>query len=197
MRSAFRLFLLGLVAVSFLTIGCGEDRGKVAGDEADTADTTGATETAEIGRGADGSYSVAEFRKARIAMNRELVEIAGSIETVEDAEKAEPKIEQAMSNMAGMYIGLAGEMEKMSTTSLREFAGLPNISSDPEVLEWNRKVDSAMMKLAQEHPDVAAKLNEIGERNHRRWMQPMQSAQMKINQIISGTATPPDTGSKE
>ncbi|MCB0713711.1 MAG: hypothetical protein KDD67_15395 [Ignavibacteriae bacterium] len=177
MKSEFKLFILSLFAVSLITVGCGD---KSEGDDAKTDSTATSEEVAPSG----GSASVADFKAGMIELSKQMIEVAEDVETVADAEAAEPKVEKAMTSIASLFTGLADNIDKMTLEELKGLQDMQNIGEDPEVKKWMDQAEAAMDKLKADHPEAAAKLKEIGEKHSQKMMGAMMGAMMKIGQKV-------------
>ena len=121
---------------------------------------------------------VESFKDQMIDMSKEMVEVAEDVESVEDAEAAEPKIEKAMNDFATLVDDLASNMDNMTMQEARFLQKMQDIEKDPEVKEWMEKADNAMTKLKTDHPDAAAKLEELAEKHSSK----LQTALMTLTQ---------------
>ena len=176
MKSTFKLFILSLFVVSFTAVGCGDKEGN--GDDADT------TGTSSTDAGGSGGATAADFKQGMIDLSKQMIDITEDIESVEDAQEAEPKIEKAMNDIVALFTRLADNIDKMTVAELRELQNLQTIMEDPEVKEWMDKAQAASDKLKADHPDAAAKLEEIGNKHGEKMMGAMMGAMMKIGQKV-------------
>ena len=164
-RTLVTLFSFSMAAVAFTPFGCGDDK-----------------KTEEISENTNTSSGniVQDFKDGMIELSKQIIEVTENVETVEDAEAAEPKIEKAMNSIVGLFTGLADNVDKITSEELKELESMKNIDEDPEVKEWMQKAEAAMDKLKEDHPEAAAKLEELGEKH----IQEMMGAMMKIGQNL-------------
>lgn len=164
--------LLALMAWSLTMIGCGDKK-----------DGSDAAETAEASSEAAGNITD-KFKEGMINMAKEMTGIVEDVESVEDAEKAEPKIEAMMGKLAGIFTELGDNFESLSMKDAMELQNMQSVMQDPEVMEWGKKVEAATAKLKEEHPDAAAKLEEITQKHGQKFMEAMMNVAMKIQQKV-------------
>jgi len=123
------LLALGLMATPL--VGCGGD------DEEEGTDTETTSEV-EQGESTDAEGVAGEMA----SLQKDLYDVILSIESVEDAEAADPKVEAIYTRMADL---------------IREHANDPNLAaaqSDPATREYEKKMQDHMMKISTENPEL-------------------------------------------
>lgn len=172
--------LAALFAMSVTMTGCGDKN-----DAADAADST--KDAAEESAEATGEIGQ-KIKSGMIDMAKGMIDIAEDVESVEDAEKAEPKIAELMGNLTSVFTDFGDNIDKMTMEDIQELQNMQAIMQDPEVAEWGKKVEASMEKLKTEHPDAAAKLEEITTKQSQKMMEGMMAIGMKIQQKMGGAA---------
>ena len=164
MKAQFTFFLLGLLATSFIAIGCQKDKqSELTGDV------------------------FKDFKASMIDLAKQMIDIADGIKSVEDAEASEPKVQELMNSTATMLDKIADNMAKMSPEELAKLKDMPDPLKDPEVNEWMKKADAAVEKMQQEHPEAAAKFEEIGNKYQQQIATAMQNFLGKMMKSVMGT----------
>ena len=131
------LLALGLIAAPLT--GCGGD------DEADGADTEETTEAQEV----ESSPSAEGVAGEMASLQKELYEVILGIETVEDAEAADPKVEEIYTKMADL---------------IRTHANDPAMAAaqaDPAAREYEQKMQEHITKISTENPQVGLAIGSL------------------------------------
>ena len=176
MKLQFKLFFMSLLVSSFVIVGCGDDKDGVDDDNEEQSEATS---------GSSEDF-VEDFKDQMIDMSKQMLEVAEDVESVEDAEAAEPKIEKAMNDFAMLVDDLANNMDNMTMKEAMALQKMQDIENDPEVKEWMQKADDAMAKLRTDHPDAAAKLEELGQKHSSKLQTAMMALMQKAFQMQSG-----------
>lgn len=190
MNSSVRLlsFSLSLLFVlSLVVVGCGDTAGERAQGDSVSGETEAPASTAYMASETGGA---AKFKAGMIDLSKRMLEIAESINSVQTAEAAEPKLAAVMVGITALLDTLADDIDKMSQEDLNAIKTMRN---DPELQEWTRKVNDRMAALEQQHPDASKKLQEIGRRQSEKMAVAMRELVEKIDQKMPGT-TGPETG---
>lgn len=130
------LLALGLTAVPL--VGCG-------GDEEEERTDTEMTSEVEESESAGGEGVAGEMA----SLQKDLYDVILSIETVEDAEGADPKVEEIYTKMADL---------------IREHANDPSLAaaqSDPAAREYEQKMQEHMMKISTENPELGLAIGSL------------------------------------
>ncbi|MGE3801252.1 MAG: hypothetical protein AB7H80_09545 [Candidatus Kapaibacterium sp.] len=135
--------------------------------------------------GDDGSLPYVErFKQVMIDLSKEMIQVAESVKTVADAERAELKVEKAMTGISDLFTELAENIDNMTLRELKGLQQMQNISEDPEVKKWMNQAEAAMDKQKRDYPEAAEKLKEIGEKHSEKMIKVMMGAMMKIDQKL-------------
>lgn len=113
-----------------------------------------------------------------IDLSKRMLEIAQGVNSVEDAQAAEPKLAQVMEDMTAQLNRLANDVEGMSR---EEMNAIENMRNDPELQDWTRRVNEAMGRLEKENPEAMQALQEIGRRQSEKMGTAMRELRQKID----------------
>lgn len=130
------LLALGLTAAPL--VGCN-------GDDAEEGTDTETTSEAEQTESADAEGVAGEMA----SLQKDLYDVIVSIETVEDAEAADPKVEAIYTKMADL---------------IREHANDPSLAaaqSDPASVEYQEKMQEHVMKISTENPELGLAIGSL------------------------------------
>lgn len=174
--------LLALFAWSLTLTGCGEKS-----DGADAADSARAA--AEESSEAVGDIGE-KLENVMIEISKDMISITEDIESVEDAEKAEPRIAESMEKLSAVLVEFSDNVDKMTMEDMAKLQHLQNLGESPEAKEWMDKAQAATDKLKAEHPDAAAKLEELGRKHSQKTMEGMMALMMKVQQKASAMQAP-------
>lgn len=132
---------------------------------------------------ANGGGSIsAKIKSAIIEMAQEMIRIYGQVKTTADANNARPKIRGAMDKVAAVFGEIGSNVENMMAEDIEELENLEGIMQDPAVVEWGRKVTTAENELKEKHPEAAARLAEIVEKESQKLISVMMAVGDKIQQ---------------
>lgn len=132
------LLALGLTAAPL--VGCNGDDA----EEGTDTETTSEAEQSES-ESADAEGVAGEMA----SLQKDLYDVILSIETVEDAEAADPKVEAIYTEMADL---------------IREHANDPSLAaaqSDPATREYEQKMQEHMMKISTENPQLGLAIGSL------------------------------------
>lgn len=119
-----------------------------------------------------------------IDVSKRMIDIVEGIESVEDAEAAEPEIEKAMHQLTSLFTDLAENIDNVTVAELRDLQLMQYIAEDSEVKEWTEKAQAAVDRLEVEYPEAAAKLKEIGDRYGEEMAAAIMEATMEIGRKL-------------
>lgn len=167
---SFSSFLL--LFILFLSLsGCGD-----ANEAQSPAERTDSLPAASAGPGITGV--AASFRQGMINLSKRMLEIAQEVNSVEDAQAAEPELAQVMADITALLNRLADDVEGMSS---EEMSAIENMRNDPELQDWTRRVNEAMGRLEKENPEAMQALQEIGRRQSEKMGVAMRELRQKID----------------
>ena len=138
----FKIFMLGMMLVSFTVVGCESDAEEAAEGEDTPAENVSAEEA---------SGDAGDMKAAMLEMTREMYDIVQDVESIEDVEEADEEIGEIFDEMVE---NMRGAMKDPSAMMAME----QEMQNDPEMKEWSEKMDAAMNKMKEEKPEVAAAL---------------------------------------
>lgn len=125
----------------------------------------------------DGDPFIETFRQGVITMSKQTLDVLNSIHSAADADAAEPRVSKIMDNFVVTLNGLAEYVDQGAEASMESLNVMQN---DPELQEWNDKVNARIAKLEAEHPDAAARLTEIGNAQSPKVMEAMTNLMQKL-----------------
>lgn len=160
-----------LLSASFFLSGCGD-----ANEAQSPAERTDSLPAASADPGMTGV--AASFRQGMINLSKRMLEIAQEVNSVEDAQAAEPKLAQVMEDITALLNRLADNVEGMSR---EEMNAIENMRNDPELQDWTRRVNEAMGRLEKENPEAMQALQEIGRRQSEKMRTAMRELRQKID----------------
>lgn len=117
------------------------------------------------------------FRQGVVTMSKQTLELVNTLRSVEDVDAAEPKLAKIMDDFVVMLNGLAEYVDQGFDGSMES---LNVMQSDPELQEWNDKVNAAIARLEEEHPEAAARLTELGNEQSPKVMEAMTELMQKL-----------------
>ena len=126
---------------------------------------------------------IEDFKSGMIDLSKELIDVTEDIESVEDVMEAESDIEEAMSNFVVVIQELSDNMTPENLVGLQE---LQNLQTDPEVKKWADKSEAEMARLQKEHPEAAAKLEELAQKHSAKLQAVMMTLMQKAMQMQGG-----------
>lgn len=130
------------------------------------------------------SAAIGKFRVGMLELEKEMLSLTQSLKTVADVERAEPKIVAMMEQFLAMVVSIGEDFEAMTPEEVAGVQSFETLMQDPELEEWGLKLEEATDTLKENHPDVAAKLQEITEKNRMKFMSAVMDLAVKIQQKI-------------
>lgn len=142
-------------------------------------------------QGADRVSVTERFKSGLIDFSKEMIDVASSVRSVQDVERAEARISASMNRLTVLVLSLVDNFETMSEEEGREVIRLRTLMIDPEVVRWMSAAETALDSLKSRHPEAAARLEEIGTKQSDRFVESMA----RINAMIQRRMERSEAGS--
>lgn len=117
---------------------------------------------------AQESTPAEQMKKAMVDMSSEMHAIIVDLESTDDVQEATEDIAEVFDELIESMRGF------MTADPVAMQAMEAEVQSDPQIMEWNQKMDAAMQQIQTDHPEAAAAL-----------MQVMQQQSMKLMALVT------------
>lgn len=102
------------------------------------------------------------IKESMLRLADDMVEVTDAVTTMKGAEAAEPKIEAMMNRFLETMQYVLSNLDQISDD---DFLAMQQAFQSPEVTSGMVRADASMSKLKEEHPEVAAKIEELGAKH--------------------------------